>query len=63
MNRCKNVNFSKRNKCNRCGSDRTVSYIRKPGGEIGKYMSDKSKGLFSPDDWCCKGYVEDLFFD
>jgi len=28
--------------------------IRKQGTEIGKAMAEKSKGLFSADDWQCK---------
>jgi len=28
--------------------------IRKQGTEIGKVMAEKSKGLFSADDWQCK---------
>jgi hypothetical protein len=28
--------------------------IKKQGTEIGKVMAEKSKGLFSADDWQCK---------
>ena len=31
--------------------------IKKQGIEIGKAMAEKSKGLFSADDWQCKSYV------
>ena len=31
--------------------------LKKGGVEIGKAMAEKSKGLFSADDWQCKTYV------
>lgn len=35
--------------------DRTEGVeIKKQGTEIGKVMAEKSKGLFSADDWQCK---------
>jgi len=35
--------------------DRTEGVeIRKQGTEIGKVLAEKSKGLFSADDWQCK---------
>ena len=34
--------------------------LKKGGVEIGKAMAEKSKGLFSADDWQCKTYVNCL---
>ncbi|XP_062617877.1 zinc finger Ran-binding domain-containing protein 2-like [Saccostrea cucullata] len=53
--KCGNVNFSRRNECNRCGQEKKDGTVFKKGGtEIGKQLADKSKGLFSADDWQCK---------
>ncbi|KAK2178581.1 hypothetical protein NP493_538g01031 [Ridgeia piscesae] len=52
---CGNVNFSRRIKCNKCGKDKaTGTEFRKGGQEIGQSMAEKSRGLFSADDWQCK---------
>ncbi|CAL8108694.1 unnamed protein product [Calicophoron daubneyi] len=52
--RCGNVNFSKRDKCYRCGKSKKGGKSAKKPVELGKEGADKSKGLFSPDDWVCK---------
>lgn len=54
--KCANVNFARRTSCNRCGSDKTTeAKMMKAGGtEIGKTLAEKSKGLFSANDWQCK---------
>ena len=36
---------------------RAVDKIKKSGTEIGKHVAEKSKGLFSADDWQCSKYV------
>ena len=46
------MNFPKRDKCNRCGKKKKD--LAKTGIEIGKAIAEKSKGLFSADDWMCK---------
>uniref|UniRef100_A0A8D8G861 Zinc finger Ran-binding domain-containing protein 2 n=2 Tax=Culex pipiens TaxID=7175 RepID=A0A8D8G861_CULPI len=67
---CKNVNFAHRRQCNRCGRDRSLSAgdktarfdnsepsnscKKKVGIEIGKFAAEKSKGLFSAEDWQCQ---------
>ncbi|XP_022109873.1 zinc finger Ran-binding domain-containing protein 2-like [Acanthaster planci] len=52
--KCGNVNFSRRQQCNRCGADKSHITIKAGGSAIGKQLAEKSKGLFSADDWQCK---------
>lgn len=52
---CANMNFARRSACNRCGTDKPVDNQKKKcvGIEIGKAAAEKSRGLFSADDWQC----------
>jgi len=52
---CGNVNYARRTECNRCKAPRSMKGGKgKPGGiQIGKHLAEKSKGLFSAEDWQC----------
>lgn len=51
---CGNVNFARRTSCNRCHTDKPLDKkLAKGGIKIGSNAAEKSKGLFSADDWQC----------
>lgn len=53
---CNNVNFERRTSCNLCGKEKPSASGDKTklvGHEIGTTAAEKSKGLFSADDWQC----------
>lgn len=49
------MNFARRTQCNRCNKDRPNdgSNKKKLSAEIGKAAAEKSRGLFSAEDWQC----------
>lgn len=51
---CSNLNFASRTECNRCGRRKLAADGKKlVGHEIGKQAAEKSRGIFSADDWQC----------
>ena len=47
------MNFARRFNCNRCGKEKKIEKVKKQGTEIGSAAAEKSKGLFSAEDWQC----------
>lgn len=49
------MNFARRTRCNRCKKEREDSSSKQKGqgAEIGKAAAEKSRGLFSAEDWQC----------
>uniref|UniRef100_A0A8D2KL81 RanBP2-type domain-containing protein n=1 Tax=Urocitellus parryii TaxID=9999 RepID=A0A8D2KL81_UROPR len=54
--KCGNVNFARRTSYNRCGREKTTEakMMKARGTEIGKTLAEKSRGLFSANEWQCK---------
>ncbi|KAH7698965.1 Protein Y25C1A.8 a [Aphelenchoides avenae] len=50
--KCAHINSERRTVCDACGKAKPRAKSR-VGKEIGKDAADKSKGLFSADDWVC----------
>eukprot|EP01137_Pigoraptor_chileana_P006692 Opistho-2@51298 len=49
---CGASNFARRSDCHKCGILKPVAKLVQ-GGTVGKDIAEKSKGLFSADDWTC----------
>ncbi|KAG3286245.1 ZRANB2-like [Ictidomys tridecemlineatus] len=54
--KCGNVNFARRTSYNRCGREKTTEakMMKARGTEIEKTLAEKSRGLFSANEWQCK---------